>query len=105
MTFRFVYLSGNVGSLKLCNSVEFPVDNLNMSEFIPECPPESYELYGAIHHFGSVHSGHYTAHVLSGSGWFNCNDSNISPLESPLSNSDSAYVLFYRKKNRHSSSQ
>jgi ubiquitin C-terminal hydrolase len=44
------------------------------------CPQTSdYELYGIVHHSGSLSGGHYVSEVKTGDGrWYRCNDSSIT---------------------------
>jgi ubiquitin C-terminal hydrolase len=55
-----------------------------------------YELYGIVHHSGSLTGGHYVSEVKTGDGrWYLCNDSSITQIQLPREWSTSAYVLFY----------
>lgn len=84
-----------------------------------------YRLCGVVNHFGSAQGGHYTATVRHandikndgvGAGaasaggqskspeadsararWFNCNDSNITPVPESAAQSANAYILFYER--------
>jgi len=44
------------------------------------CPQTSdYELYGIVHHSGSLSGGHYVSEVKTIDGrWYRCNDSSIT---------------------------
>jgi ubiquitin C-terminal hydrolase len=83
--------------------VNFPLDNLDLSEYVIGYKKEvyKYELYGICNHSGSVMGGHYTSYVKNANGkWYHYNDTSVSEvgvLESLIS--PKAYVLFYRKKN------
>jgi len=82
--------------------VTFPIDNLDLSEYVIGYKSESYkyELYGVCNHSGGVMGGHYTAYVKNANGkWYHFNDTSVSEvglIESIIS--PKAYVLFYRKK-------
>jgi ubiquitin C-terminal hydrolase len=82
--------------------ISFPIDNLDLSEYVIGYKKESYkyELYGVCNHSGGVLGGHYTAYVKNANGkWYHFNDTSVS--EVGLSDSiisPKAYVLFYRKK-------
>ena len=78
--------------------VDFPAENLDISEFVIEETHGLYDLYAVSNHFGTLSGGHYTATVRAGTNgkWFECNDSNVSETKE-ISNTAS-YVLFYRKK-------
>jgi ubiquitin carboxyl-terminal hydrolase 8 len=82
--------------------VTFPIDNLDLSEYVIGYKKNSYkyELYGVCNHSGGVMGGHYTAYVKNANGkWYHFNDTSVSEvglLDSIVS--PKAYVLFYRKK-------
>jgi len=82
--------------------ITFPIDDLDLSEYVIGYKKETYqyELYGICNHSGGVMGGHYTAYVKNASGkWYHFNDTSVSEvslIESMIS--PKAYVLFYRKK-------
>jgi ubiquitin carboxyl-terminal hydrolase 8 len=82
--------------------IDFPFDNLDLSEYVIGYKKDSYkyELYGVCNHSGGVMGGHYTAYVKNANGkWYHFNDTSVSEVgvqESIIS--PKAYVLFYRKK-------
>ena len=82
--------------------ITFPIDNLDLSDYVIGYKKESYkyELYGVCNHSGGVMGGHYTSYVKNANGkWYHYNDTNVKELdiiESIISTK--AYVLFYRKK-------
>ena len=82
--------------------VTFPLDNLDLSEYVIGYKKNiyNYELYGVCNHSGGVMGGHYTAYVKNANGkWYHFNDTSVSEVgitESIIS--PKAYVLFYRKK-------
>jgi ubiquitin carboxyl-terminal hydrolase 8 len=82
--------------------VTFPMDNLDLSEYVIGYKKNSYkyELYGVCNHSGGVMGGHYTAYVKNANGkWYHFNDTSVSEVGLPESIvSPKAYVLFYRKK-------
>lgn len=82
--------------------VTFPIDNLDLSEYVIGYKKNSYnyELYGVCNHSGGVMGGHYTAYVKNANGkWYHFNDTSVSEVGLPESIvSPKAYVLFYRKK-------
>ncbi|TDL29848.1 cysteine proteinase [Rickenella mellea] len=57
----------------------------------------TYSLYGVISHAGGgPNSGHYYAHVKSGSGrWYEMNDEMVEPARVPPVSLKNAYILFY----------
>jgi ubiquitin C-terminal hydrolase len=85
--------------------IDFPLDNLDLSEYVIGYKKKSYiyELYGICNHSGSVFGGHYTSYVKTANGkWYHFNDTNVTEVS--LVNaiiSQKAYVLFYRKKQNH----
>ncbi len=81
--------------------VTFPLDNLNLSEYVIGYDKESYvyDLYGICNHSGGVLGGHYTSFVKNANGkWYLFNDTSVSETEPSQLISSKAYCLFYRKK-------
>ena len=82
--------------------IDFPLDDLDLSDYIIGYKKEryKYELFGICNHSGGVLGGHYTAYIKNANNkWYHFNDANISEvglIESIISTK--AYVLFYRKK-------
>lgn len=87
---------------KLQTMVEFPIDHLDLSQYIDGYNPSQYvyELFGICNHMGGMLGGHYTAFVKASSGlWFHYNDSVVEKVVDPSRMvSPNAYCLFYRKK-------
>jgi len=92
----------NLRQMKLQNTVTFPLDDLDLSQYVVGYKKKSYiyELYGVCNHSGSTLGGHYTSYVKNANGkWYHFNDTFVSEValtESIIS--PKAYVLFYRKK-------
>ncbi|XP_062239657.1 uncharacterized protein LOC133949713 [Platichthys flesus] len=71
---------------------------------IPE--NQMYELYACVDHFGDLRGGHYTATIKSQENekWYYFNDTSVTLLyyqpfqKDIIERSQSAYLLFYRKK-------
>jgi ubiquitin carboxyl-terminal hydrolase 8 len=82
--------------------IDFPLDDLNLSDYVIGYKKTSYvyELYGICNHSGNVHGGHYTSYVKNANGkWYHYNDTNVTEVSSVEAMiSAKAYVLFYRKK-------
>lgn len=82
--------------------VDFPLENLNLSEYVIGYNKESYvyDLYGVCNHGGSVHGGHYTAFVKNANGhWYHYNDTSVSKVGMPSQIvTPKAYCFFYRKR-------
>jgi len=98
---------------KVESFVEYPLENLDLSEFIAgPCPMEgaNYDLYAISNHYGGLGGGHYTAYAKSPwkqegngvpekTGWYNFDDSYVSPVSNlPTIKSNNAYVLFYKRR-------
>ncbi len=82
--------------------VDFPLENLDLREFVIGYKRESciYDLYGICNHSGGVMGGHYTSFVKNANKkWYHFNDTqvieiqNLAALKTPK-----AYCFFYRKK-------
>jgi ubiquitin C-terminal hydrolase len=90
------------GKKKRNDKVEFPLDDLNLSEYVCGYNPHAYkyELYAVCNHSGGVFMGHYTAFIKNyTNNWFLFNDENINKVENPQTViTPMAYCLFYRKK-------
>jgi ubiquitin C-terminal hydrolase len=90
------------GKKKRNDKVLFPLDDLNLSEYVCGYTPNAYkyELYAICNHSGSVYMGHYTAFIKNyTNNWFLFNDENIKKIQNPQTViTPMAYCLFYRKK-------
>jgi ubiquitin carboxyl-terminal hydrolase 8 len=102
---------------KLETLVEFPVKNLDLTNYMPpllppgvdksppprpndpsaQLPPYRYELYGVTNHFGTLTSGHYTSFISSRGSWLYCDDSRISRANPEDVVGRPAYILFYKR--------
>jgi ubiquitin C-terminal hydrolase len=81
--------------------ITFPLDNLDLSEYVLGYDKESYvyDLYGICNHSGGVLGGHYTSFVKNAnSKWYLFNDASVSETDPSQLISSKAYCLFYRKK-------
>ena len=83
--------------------VDFPLENLNLSNYVVGYNKDSYiyDLYGVCNHSGSVLGGHYTSFVKNANGkWYHFNDTGVSEvtLEKQIV-TPKAYCFFYRKRN------
>ena len=83
--------------------VDFPLEGLDLSEFVRGYNRESYvyNLYGICNHLGGPMGGHYTSFVRNmNNKWYHCNDTNISEVKDNALDSlvgPQAYCFFYRK--------
>ncbi|XP_010868597.1 ubiquitin carboxyl-terminal hydrolase 2-like isoform X2 [Esox lucius] len=85
-------------SSKLSTYVNFPLKELDMSEFASDTNMNTvYNLYAVSNHSGNTLGGHYTAYCRNPSlgEWYSYNDSRVSPMSSSQVRSSDAYVLFY----------
>ena len=82
--------------------VDFPLTDLNLSEYVVGYKKESYvyDLYGICNHIGGTQGGHYTSFVKNANGkWYHYNDTHVQVVND-VSNliTPKAYCFFYRKK-------
>ena len=81
--------------------IDFPIKNLDLSDYIVGYNKESYkyDLYGICNHSGSVMGGHYTSFVKNANGsWYHFNDTHITEIKDENKIiTPQAYCLFYRK--------
>jgi len=102
---------------KLDTLVDFPFENLDMSQYcskeepnavLGEGVPAQYDLFGVVNHYGRLGAGHYTARARSWdetgiTGEWRCfDDSRVSEVSDEAKIvSSAAYVLFYRRRTFH----
>ncbi|TQS37091.1 hypothetical protein Golomagni_02447 [Golovinomyces magnicellulatus] len=89
---------------KLDIRVDFPVEGLDLTSRVimkTEDKKEIYDLIAVDNHWGGLGGGHYTAHAKNfyNCEWYEYNDSSVSKPKA-LSEivSESAYLLFYRRR-------
>ncbi|NXY45788.1 UBP4 hydrolase, partial [Ceuthmochares aereus] len=88
---------------KLDTVVEFPIRELNMSEFV--CDPKAgsyvYDLIAVSNHYGAMGVGHYTAYAKNkvNGKWYYFDDSSVSVASEDEIVTKAAYVLFYQRRN------
>jgi ubiquitin carboxyl-terminal hydrolase 8 len=82
--------------------VDFPLENLNLSEYVVGYDKESYkyDLYGICNHSGGTRGGHYTSFIKNANDkWYLFNDTNVIEMtDLNKIKSPQAYCFFYRKK-------
>jgi hypothetical protein len=87
---------------RLDNLIDFPIDNLDLSEFVIGPKPHApiYDLYAVSNHFGGMGGGHYTAYARhrDDQQWYRYDDSSVSNANPSEIISRAAYVLFYKRK-------
>lgn len=95
---RFKMKNSSIGfnqNLKNINLIDYPLENLNLSS---HDNLNSYDLFAISCHKGNISSGHYTAICKNRESWNLFDDSSVHKISTKQVVSDSAYLLFYRKK-------
>jgi ubiquitin C-terminal hydrolase len=107
---RFIVNNYGVMTRKLINNIEYPLYDLDMSEFVhPESPfieKSKYDLIGVNLHqefgFFGTNSGHYTSLVKNrlDNNWYLFNDGSepIRATKKEHIQNRNAYLLFYYRK-------
>lgn len=97
------------GRQKIDVYVDFPVKDLDMSEYLLDGVREGiedpsmmhYYLQGVVNHSGTADFGHYYAYCRDGyngnDNWFEYNDSSVTPVREEEVVTKNAYVLLYRR--------
>ncbi|XP_075395077.1 ubiquitin carboxyl-terminal hydrolase 11 isoform X2 [Tenrec ecaudatus] len=101
---RFSYTKFSREKLDLL--VEFPIRDLDLSEFVIKPQSESepglykYDLIAVSNHYGGLRDGHYTTFACNkDSGqWHYFDDNSVSPVTEDEVESKAAYVLFYQRQ-------
>ena len=82
--------------------VTFPLDNLDVSDYVVGYKKETYiyDLYGICNHSGNAYGGHYTSFIKNANGkWYHFNDTSVTEIANLQELiTPKAYCLFYRKK-------
>jgi ubiquitin C-terminal hydrolase len=81
--------------------VNYPIDNLDMSEYVCGYNRNSYkyELFGICNHTGNVNGGHYFSYIKNANGkWYKMNDLEVKEINNKDIVTNMGYCLFYRKK-------
>ncbi|KAH3764781.1 ubiquitin carboxyl-terminal hydrolase 15 [Pelomyxa schiedti] len=90
---------------RLDTDVEFPIEGLELSKWLPCSPNESfiYDLYAVSNHIGTMTGGHYTAIAKNKDSdrWINFDDSTVSPTSPQAISTSDAYLLFYKRRGVH----
>uniref|UniRef100_A0A8C2W9U0 Ubiquitin carboxyl-terminal hydrolase n=1 Tax=Cyclopterus lumpus TaxID=8103 RepID=A0A8C2W9U0_CYCLU len=93
---------------KLDTVVDFPIRDLNMSEFVcdPKAGPFVYDLVAVSNHYGGMGGGHYTAYGKNkvDGKWYYFDDSSVSSASEDQI-VVTAYVLFYQRRDEEASSK
>ena len=87
---------------KIENLVEFPIEGLDLTKYLPKNNKEKYiyDLFAVANHVGGLHGGHYFAYCKNTKEgeWYEFNDTSVSKIEVKKVCSDNAYVLFYSRR-------
>lgn len=89
---------------KLNMVVDFPIEGLDISEFVTAKTDDgdlTYDLIAVDNHYGGLGGGHYTAAAKNfrDGQWYYFDDSRVSRIDDPkLTITSAAYLLFYRKR-------
>ena len=85
---------------KIENLVEFPLEGLNLKDYLPKNEDCIYDLFAVANHVGGLHGGHYFAYCKNyiDNEWYEFNDSNVDKIDKKKVVSDNAYVLFYNRR-------
>uniref|UniRef100_A0A8C5LFH4 Ubiquitin carboxyl-terminal hydrolase 15 n=1 Tax=Jaculus jaculus TaxID=51337 RepID=A0A8C5LFH4_JACJA len=91
---------------KLDPLVDFPINGLDMSEFLinPNVGPCCYNVIAVSNHYGGMGGGHYTAFAKNQDNgkWYYFDDSSVSTASEDQIVSKAAYVLFYQRQDTFS---
>ena len=80
--------------------IDYPLDNLDLKEYVVDKNfNHLYDLYAISVHNGSISSGHYTAICKNRENWYLFDDSKIYKIPINQVVTESAYLLFYKRKN------
>ncbi|XP_048878468.1 ubiquitin carboxyl-terminal hydrolase 4 [Brienomyrus brachyistius] len=94
---------------KLDTVVDFPIRDLNMSEFVcdPKAGPYVYDLIAVSNHYGGMGGGHYTAYAKNkiDGKWYYFDDSSVSSATEDQIVTKAAYVLFYQRRDEEAPSK
>uniref|UniRef100_A0A4W6F5B2 Ubiquitin carboxyl-terminal hydrolase n=1 Tax=Lates calcarifer TaxID=8187 RepID=A0A4W6F5B2_LATCA len=94
---------------KLDTVVDFPIRDLNMSEFVcdPKAGPYTYDLIAVSNHYGGMGGGHYTAYGKNkvDGKWYYFDDSSVSSASEDQIVTKAAYVLFYQRRDEEAPSK
>uniref|UniRef100_A0A8D3C220 Ubiquitin carboxyl-terminal hydrolase n=1 Tax=Scophthalmus maximus TaxID=52904 RepID=A0A8D3C220_SCOMX len=94
---------------KLDTVVDFPIRDLNMSEFVcdPKAGPYIYDLIAVSNHYGGMGGGHYTAYGKNkvDGKWYYFDDSSVSSASEDQIVTKAAYVLFYQRRDEDAPSK
>ena len=93
---------------KLQTLVDFPIRNLDMSQFITDLNfvtqqlqiEVKYDLHGVVNHYGTLGFGHYVSFTRNpfDKKWYRYDDMNREEVSEEKIQKESAYLLFYVRR-------
>lgn len=88
---------------KISMVVDFPIEGLDMTEFVKSNEGDSliYDLVAVDNHYGGLGGGHYTgsAKNFRDGRWYYFDDSRVTLIDDPQACvTEAAYLLFYKKR-------
>ena len=96
---------------KLQNLVDFPVRNFNATQFCSDAKflkdtldvQPVYDLHGIVNHYGTLGFGHYVSFVKNqfDEKWYRYDDLSREEVSEDQLHKESAYLLFYIRKDLH----
>ncbi|KAK7074137.1 hypothetical protein SK128_019422 [Halocaridina rubra] len=96
------FLFHGTTSTKLDDKVIFPLDGLNVSDYVAGDASSShlYNLYACVCHMGVAQAGHYTAFARSPvtGEWHYFNDDSVTRQKPREEEYSTAYLLFYHRQ-------
>nr|XP_053639108.1 ubiquitin carboxyl-terminal hydrolase 11-like isoform X2 [Cherax quadricarinatus] len=96
-------------STKLDDRVIFPLDGLDVSDYVASGASISqlYNLYACVCHMGVAQAGHYTAFARSPvtGEWHHFNDDSVTRQKPREEEYSTAYLLFYHRQGKNLSSK
>ncbi|CAF1092626.1 unnamed protein product [Didymodactylos carnosus] len=94
---RFYY-DDNEQNRKIETFVDFPLTDLDLSEFLVDGKAEKYDLIAVSDHMGTLASGHYTTNAknINNEQWYQFDDTHVEPINDEKDIvTYRAYVLIY----------
>lgn len=71
---------------------------IDLTPYFKDHSSAKYALQSVIHHTGVLTAGHYTAVGRREKGWYLFNDNKVNRADETITESDTAYILFFTKK-------
>jgi ubiquitin carboxyl-terminal hydrolase 4/11/15 len=93
------FKGGRFGGSKLGTFVEFPLNDLDLSDYVLQKDKKLiYDCFAVSNHMGGAGGGHYTAYARNATTdkWYKFDDSQVSPIDPESVITSAAYSLFYR---------